>query len=66
MIENLDELPWVTKVYKRDLDFSNYNVPFLLNPYISFYTSRGCPAQCTFLFVAANPFRAPLALAFVR
>jgi hopanoid biosynthesis associated radical SAM protein HpnJ len=48
VIENLDELPWVTKVYKRDLNFKNYNVPFLLNPYISFYTSRGCPAQCTF------------------
>jgi len=47
-IENLDELPWVTKVYKRDLDFRNYNVPFLLNPFISLYTSRGCPAMCTF------------------
>ncbi len=48
VIENLDELPWVTKIYKRDLDFHNYNVPFLLNPFISFYTSRGCPAMCTF------------------
>jgi hopanoid biosynthesis associated radical SAM protein HpnJ len=47
-IENLDALPWATKVYKRDLDFKRYNVPFLLNPYLSFYTSRGCPAQCTF------------------
>jgi hopanoid biosynthesis associated radical SAM protein HpnJ len=47
-IENLDELPWVSKVYKRDLDITRYNVPFLLNPYISFYTSRGCPAMCTF------------------
>jgi hopanoid biosynthesis associated radical SAM protein HpnJ len=47
-IEDLDALPWVTKVYKRDLDFKRYNVPFLLNPYISFYTTRGCPAQCTF------------------
>jgi hopanoid biosynthesis associated radical SAM protein HpnJ len=47
-IENLDELPWVTDVYKRDLDFRRYNVPFLLNPFISFYTSRGCPAMCTF------------------
>ncbi|HLH38545.1 MAG TPA: hopanoid biosynthesis associated radical SAM protein HpnJ [Bryobacteraceae bacterium] len=47
-IENLDELPWVTKVYKRDLDFRRYNVPFLLNPYVSFYTTRGCPAMCTF------------------
>ena len=26
----------------------NYNVPFLLNPFISMYTSRGCPAMCTF------------------
>src|SRR6195256_1115217 len=47
-IENVDELPWVTKVYKRDLDFRRYNVPFLLNPFLSFYTSRGCPAMCTF------------------
>jgi hopanoid biosynthesis associated radical SAM protein HpnJ len=47
-IENLDELPWVTKVYQRDLDVTRYNVPFLLNPYISFYTTRGCPAMCTF------------------
>ncbi len=48
MIENLDELPWVSKTYKRDLDVTNYNVPFLLNPFISMYTSRGCPAMCTF------------------
>src|SRR6266446_5604641 len=47
-IENLDELPWVTKVYHRDLDFRRYNVPFLLHPYVSFYTTRGCPAMCTF------------------
>src|SRR5881227_1804195 len=47
-IEDLDALPWVTKVYKRDLDFRRYNVPFLLHPYLAFYTTRGCPAQCTF------------------
>ncbi|MDP3000201.1 MAG: hopanoid biosynthesis associated radical SAM protein HpnJ [Bryobacterales bacterium] len=47
-VENLDQLPWVTKVYKRDLDFRRYNVPFLLHPFIAFYTSRGCPAMCTF------------------
>jgi hypothetical protein len=33
VIEDLDSLPWVTKVYKRDLDTTRYNVPFLLNPY---------------------------------
>ena len=47
-IENLDDLPWVTKTYRRDLDFRRYNVPFLLHPFLSFYTSRGCPALCTF------------------
>ncbi len=47
-IENLDELPWVTRVYKRDLDITRYNVPFLLHPFLAFYTSRGCPALCTF------------------
>jgi hopanoid biosynthesis associated radical SAM protein HpnJ len=47
-IENLDALPWATPIYKRDLDFKRYNVPFLLHPYLAFYTARGCPAKCTF------------------
>jgi radical SAM superfamily enzyme YgiQ (UPF0313 family) len=48
VVENLDDLPWVTKIYKRDLDVTRYNVPFLHHPFISLYTSRGCPAMCTF------------------
>jgi len=44
----LDELPFATDVYKRDLTIESYNVPFLLHPFVSFYTTRGCPAQCTF------------------
>src|SRR5215472_7128387 len=47
-IERLDDLPWVSKIYRRDLDITRYNVPFLLHPFISMYTSRGCPAMCTF------------------
>ncbi len=47
-IEDLDGLPWVTRVYRRDLDIRRYNVPFLRHPFLSFYTSRGCPAQCSF------------------
>jgi hopanoid biosynthesis associated radical SAM protein HpnJ len=47
-IQDLDKLPHVTDVYKRDLDVTKYNVPFLLNPFVSLYTTRGCPAQCTF------------------
>ncbi|HEY0565804.1 MAG TPA: hopanoid biosynthesis associated radical SAM protein HpnJ [Terriglobales bacterium] len=46
--EELDKLPWATKVYHRDLDVKRYNVPFLLHPYIALYSTRGCPAQCTF------------------
>ncbi len=45
--EELDQLPFATEVYKRDLVMENYNIPFLLHPYVSFYTSRGCPALCT-------------------
>jgi hopanoid biosynthesis associated radical SAM protein HpnJ len=44
----LDALPFATEIYKRDLVIENYNVPFLLHPYVSFYTTRGCPALCTF------------------
>jgi len=60
-IQNLDELPHVTEIYKRDLDITNYNVPFLLNPYVSLYTTRGCPAQCTFCLwpqtLSGHPWR---------
>ncbi len=47
-LHDLDALPWATEIYARDLDITKYNVPFLLHPYISFYTTRGCPALCTF------------------
>ncbi len=46
--EELDRLPFATEVYKRDLEIERYNMPFLQYPYVSFYTSRGCPALCTF------------------
>jgi radical SAM superfamily enzyme YgiQ (UPF0313 family) len=47
-VEDLDAMPWATKIYKRDLDVTKYNVPFLLHPFIALYSTRGCPAQCTF------------------
>ncbi len=46
--EELDRLPFASDVYKRDLVIENYTIPYLLHPYISFYTTRGCPALCTF------------------
>ena len=44
----LDALPFATEIYKRDLQIERYNVPFLLHPFVSFYSTRGCPALCTF------------------
>ncbi len=44
----LDALPFATDVYQDNLTIEKYNVPFLLHPYVSFYTARGCPALCTF------------------
>src|SRR5688572_8194060 len=48
MIQNMDVLPWVMDTYKRDLRIENYFIGYLLHPYVSLYTGRGCPAQCTF------------------
>jgi hopanoid biosynthesis associated radical SAM protein HpnJ len=48
LIPDMDVLPWVADVYKRDLQIEKYFIGYLLHPYISIYTGRGCPAQCTF------------------
>ena len=48
VIENMDLLPFVTPVYKRDLKIENYFIGYLKHPYISFYTGRGCKSRCTF------------------
>ena len=48
LIQNMDSLPWVVDVYKRDLQIEKYSIGYLKDPYISLYTGRGCPAQCTF------------------
>jgi hopanoid biosynthesis associated radical SAM protein HpnJ len=47
-IEDLDALPFVVDVYRRDVDPTKYNLPFLKYPYLSFCTSRGCPARCIY------------------
>ena len=48
MIENMDELPFVAPIYKRDLKIENYFIGYLKHPYVSFYTGRGCRSKCTF------------------
>ncbi len=43
-----DTMPSVLPIYRRDLDIRRYSIGYLLHPYISFYTGRGCTAKCTF------------------
>jgi anaerobic magnesium-protoporphyrin IX monomethyl ester cyclase len=47
-IENLDELPFVTEMYKRFLRTSDYFYGHSLWPLAVFDTSRGCPYHCAF------------------
>ena len=60
-IEDLDALPFAVDVYKRDLDITRYNIPYLKHPFVAFYTSRGCPALCTFCLwpqtMSGHPWR---------
>jgi hopanoid biosynthesis associated radical SAM protein HpnJ len=48
IIEDMDQLPWVTEVYQRDLAIEDYFIGYLLHPYVSLYTGRGCKSRCTF------------------
>ena len=48
VLENMDLLPFVTDVYKRDLRVDDYFIGYLLHPYLSLYTGRGCKSRCTF------------------
>jgi hopanoid biosynthesis associated radical SAM protein HpnJ len=48
ILESMDDLPFVTPIYKRDLVIENYFGGYLKHPYISFYTGRGCKSRCTF------------------
>ncbi len=48
VLEDMDQLPFVTEVYKRDLVINDYFIGYLKHPYISFYTGRGCKSRCTF------------------
>ncbi|NMG19541.1 hopanoid biosynthesis associated radical SAM protein HpnJ [Brasilonema bromeliae] len=48
LIHDWDAMPSVLPVYGRDLDITKYFIGYLLHPYVSFYTGRGCPAKCSF------------------
>jgi len=48
ILHDMDQLPFVTPVYKRDLVPEDYFIGYLLHPYMSLYTGRGCKSRCTF------------------
>lgn len=45
-IANLDELPFVSEVYKKHLDIRDYFYAHVSYPTISIFSSRGCPSKC--------------------
>src|SRR5438445_13352733 len=47
-LEDMDRLPFVVDVYKRDLRVEDYFIGYLLHPYVSLYAGRGCRSKCTF------------------
>ncbi|MHB8287247.1 MAG: hopanoid biosynthesis associated radical SAM protein HpnJ, partial [Caulobacteraceae bacterium] len=48
ILQDMDSLPWVTPIYKRDLVMEDYFIGYLKHPYISVYSGRGCKSRCTF------------------
>ncbi len=47
-IKNLDELPFVSEIYRRFLHAPDYFYGHSLWPLVVFDTSRGCPYHCSF------------------
>jgi hopanoid biosynthesis associated radical SAM protein HpnJ len=48
VLEDMDRLPFVVDVYHRDLTIEHYAIGYLLHPFVSLYTGRGCRSKCTF------------------
>jgi len=48
VIENLDALPFVSKVYQKFLNVNHYFYALAKHPMIQILSSRGCPFRCSF------------------
>ncbi len=48
VLEDMDSLPFVSPIYRRDLSYEKYFIGYLKHPYVSIYTGRGCKSRCTF------------------
>jgi anaerobic magnesium-protoporphyrin IX monomethyl ester cyclase len=48
-LEQLSELPWVTKIYAKHLNIRNYKIGSLWHPFVDLFTGRKCYwGKCTF------------------
>lgn len=45
-IEDLDEIPFVSSIYKKYLDIRDYFYAHVSYPTVSIFSSRGCPSKC--------------------
>jgi len=48
ILHDMNQLPYVAPIYQRDLVIEDYFIGYLLHPYLSLYTGRGCKSRCTF------------------
>ena len=48
LIKNIDELPFVNPIYKRDLPIRVYRIHELRHPFTTIFSSRGCPFGCRY------------------
>ena len=55
LIQNLDDLPFVSEVYKKHLNIKDYFYASVEYPQVTILTARGCPYNCTF---CNSPFKA--------
>ena len=55
LIENLDELPFVSEVYKKHLNIRDYFYASVTHPQVTILTARGCPFNCAFCLTSDMP-----------
>lgn len=55
-IEDLDALPFVSRVYKKHLRIEDYFYAHCRYPVVSIFTSRGCNARCTYCVYPQQAF----------
>lgn len=47
-LEDMDRLPFISKVYEKFLDVNDYFYAFARQPMIQIFSARGCPFHCNF------------------